>query len=168
MLCKTGIMSLLVVLALGVLPSSVTAQSNPYIDDGSIKESPFKFSTVTEVRKEFTKNNLPVFLHYSSTEFKTLVSEFKKSYKRNQPVSPDISIVGYNYLPPKGHFGFTMRNNKEPNTFYITEVMPNTNGAGSIILLYARPHMNVPKIFRRYWAGFSPPSLKPNSIDIWN
>lgn len=160
------------VLVLGALalPQTSFAErgTNPYIDDGSIKESPFKFAfPVSEVRLDYNEHNHPVILHFTATDFEQIVKQFQDAYKSKREISPNIVVAGYVYVTPKEHWSFTLKDTTKPNVLLTIAVAENKAGPGSIITLNARLHNTTHARHRRAWLGYSPAGLKPTSVKLF-
>lgn len=155
-------------LAIGATEASaqILTSDNPYISDGSYTESPFKFShPVTEVRPDVNQFNQPMLIHVSSTASKTIVEDFKKTYKKAGEVSPGFKVAGYAFLTQQGNWSFTLYHQKTQQTM-ILEVKDNPEGAGSLLVLHARPMPFQSATWRRDWLGYSPVGLDPYSLKV--
>lgn len=137
---------------------------NPYIFDGILRESPFKFSfQVDEVRVEFDRNQNPKMSHFTRKSSAEIEAEWKAAYQAKREIAPGYLVIGHVFLTQQGHMSFTLRDQSN-NTMLLVEVIPDPERGGTNVRSDARVRSNINVAYRRVWYDFSPKGMEPYSV----
>ena len=171
---RTAFPTLLLLTTLGAAafaPMEANAQiaeryDNPYIDDGTLKQSPFEWKyEVVETRMIVDDYGKPWLHQYINEDPDKVVNELKRAYRTRKPIAPSVYVKGFVFLTMQQVWSFTI-GKLGSNVQWNVWVIPNKEGRGCALALLARQRRTQSAVYKRAWFGFSPVGLEPYSTFI--
>ena len=165
------VLAMMALFSIGLAVSSAAAQkggkyNNEFIDDGTLEDSPLDLDfNVTELRQRNNKYSRRIIDHYLANDYDAVVKDLKGRYKGSKPLANDFKIIGFIFLTQVQHWAFTLKE-QSTGVEYVMEVMPNSEGQGTVIALHTRKYGVKSAAYKRSWFGSSPAAGKKHKLWI--